>query len=324
MTFSLITKKEDWNPKARATFIPFTQDWSYGEWQDEEKKVFRIRGETNGNELILAQILKYKLPYGKSYLYCPYGPLADKNLTKEDKCDFIKFVTEIAQKENVIFLRVDQNIFGFPKMKYINSFQPPSEQVIDIGGPIEEVLKKTDKNIRYSINLAKKSGVEVEIVDSDLLGSFDELFEAFSLSAKRNEIGLHPKEYYKKILEVGEKEKNAFLTFTRFEGKVLVASLTVLSGNRATQIFSGSTDFYRKLRPAAITRLESITYAKNRGMTQFSLGGVTSDVHPVKKWTGISEFKKQFGGRVEISADPGVLIFRPFWYALYNLKKFFK
>lgn len=172
--------------------------------------------------------------------------------------------------------------------------------------------------------MAKKSGVEVQIVSENLEEYLDELYESFLLSAKRNEIGLHPKSYYKRILESGERYKNVFLTFTRFEGKILVASLIVLSGNRATQIFSGSTDFYRKLRPAAITRIESIGYAKNRGMTEFSLGGVTSDIHPVKAWSGISEFKKQFGGKVVISADPGVLVFRSFWYWLYNLKKFFK
>jgi len=46
------------------------------------RKIWRI-GIIEGDDLFaVALVLKYNLPFGKSYLYCPRGPVIEKSKSK--------------------------------------------------------------------------------------------------------------------------------------------------------------------------------------------------------------------------------------------------
>src|SRR3989338_213385 len=99
--------EENFNPADICPDVPFTQDKFYGDWQRKIGRpsrrfvVFR-RGEAKA----YFQIIKYPLILGKSYFYCPYGPVVSE--FSEELMNFLKSeLLRIAKEENVVFTRLD-------------------------------------------------------------------------------------------------------------------------------------------------------------------------------------------------------------------------
>src|SRR4030042_6010534 len=93
--------KEEWNKFIVENNGLFLQSWEWGEFQEAVgRKVWRI----GDGESWQAQIIKHDLPFGKSYLYCPGGPVVSEKLKIKN---FLEKVEKIAKQENPIFLKVE-------------------------------------------------------------------------------------------------------------------------------------------------------------------------------------------------------------------------
>lgn len=205
------------------------QSWEWGEFQKSlGRKVWwfkvhglntqengRVNGET-GKLLATALVIKYNLPFGKNYLYCPRGPLlnfwfpcldqgfdgqAIFNFQKRKKKIIgdgfkkfkiileliIKKIREIAEQENVIFFRMDPEwpeeekykslLADFRFIKSAREVQPKTTLVLDLTKSEDEILAQMHPKTRYNIRLARRKGVKVKISNAFLIS--DEDFEEF-------------------------------------------------------------------------------------------------------------------------------------------------
>ncbi len=260
--------------------------------------------------------------------------------------EFRKKLLTITKEENAIFARFDLYLpssnpptggeGGLIINKYFHKvpfyaynsvyFQPKYEWVLNIDKPESELLGNMHPKNRYNIHLAENKGVAIEIIENDFEKYFEDFYSLMKKTAKRNNFKLHPKVYYRNILKNCEENKNAFLILARYgdpsnkigASKILAINLILLFGETAYFVFGGSSDEYKNLMSPHLSHWQGIIEAKNRGYKFYNFGGIGADG---KHWEGISRFKKGFGGQLFEYSDSYDLVLKPFWYRLYNLRK---
>ncbi|MEK7578438.1 MAG: peptidoglycan bridge formation glycyltransferase FemA/FemB family protein [Patescibacteria group bacterium] len=325
--------KTEYNPLLISKQAPFPQAGFYGDWQEMMGRGVRRFEIKKDSEIIgFFQIIRYPLPFNQSLLYIPHAPLLRQDY--EGQTEFLKTfrdkLIEIAKEINAIFARFDfypaltanlsEYFHKVPPYAY-NSvyFQSKYEWALDIGRTESELLNSMHPKNRYNIRLAENKGVAVEIIENNFEKYFEDFYSLMERTAKRNNFKLHPKVYYKNILENCEKNKNAFLSLAKYDGKILAINLVLLFGETAFFVFGGSSGEYKNLMFSHLAQWESIKEAKRRGFGIYNFGGI--DGNCGKKLEGVSMFKRRFGGKLIEYSDSYDLIIRPIWYWLYNFKK---
>ena len=358
--FKEIARENEFNPLTIRDDTPFTQGPIYGQWQEMAGRKVR-RFEIKQGEKILGffQLIKYELftsrsfsgggPFSKNMLYIPHAPLLRQDY--EGQAEFLKAfhekLIEIGKEENAVFVRFDfflpsrsfskggadlsKYFKKVPAHAYHSSyFQPKYEWVIDLKKTEEELTSEMHPKTRYNIRLAEKKGVKIEIIKDDFVPLrgisrrekkyFDIFYELLNQTAKRDNFNLHPKDYYRNIFQTLD-SGNAFLVVAEYEGKTLLINLVLLYGETAYFIFGGSSGEFKNLMFSHLAQWEAIKEAKNRGFGVYNFGGVQGNDRNYKNYEGVSVFKKRFGGEIYQHSDSYDIILKPFWYYLYNLRK---
>ncbi len=225
-------QKEEWNRFiAENCSESFLQSWEWGEFQKSiGREVYRIGFEENNEIIVIALLIKYNLPFGKSYLYCPRGPVINESRIKylayqqagqESRIlDFVfDEIKKIAKEEKSLFLRIDPPIeqnseSGTVNQEYINLFrksnfeiQPKNTLILDLEKSEEDLLKEMKQKTRYNIRLAKRKEVRIRKYEPVNTNQklFRKKFEVFwSLveeTSRRDKFTSHDKNYYWKMIE---------------------------------------------------------------------------------------------------------------------------
>jgi len=314
----------------------FTQGSSYGEWQRSEgRRVLRF-ALTKGEELIsVFQIIRYALPFGKSYLYIPHGPIIRGALSKEIIEVLHKKFKEITKNEKAVFLRFDiyptiprsesskilKQFFTKTLLSvYTKSFQPKFARVADLKEKDEEMRSKLHKKTLYNISFAERRGVTIEVTD-ELIKNFDLYYSLMKVTAERDGFHLHPESYYMAAFKSSEENKNGFFVIASYNGTPLICNFVLIFGRMAAFVFGGSSNEHRNLQPAYLLQWRSMLEAKKRGATVYNFGGVAPDNRIYKHWEGLTVFKMKFAGRVIEHTDFYDYISSWLWYVIYILRQ---
>jgi len=359
-TIRELNEEDFFDPLLLSPSAPFTQSDEYRKWQKGlEREVKRFLIEQGGLVLGFFQTIKFELPFGKSYIYSPYGPILkintlDSNGRNELLSYLKKYLLELYRHSNVVFVRLDftltsenKNISSgdadyfhhsqkyfkrAPKSTYLGAyFQPRQEWFLDITPPEGNLLKAAHEKTRYLIGLAGRKGIETEIVESNFKNYFEQFYSLLSGTAERNGFSLHPKTYYEHIFGCIEKNPinpdfrfQAYLSIAKYDGEILVMNLIVRYGNVAHFIFGGSSDAHRNLSPSHLAQWAAIVHAKKIGAKSYNFGGISADDGTHKSWDGLSSFKKKFGGHAVSHEHTYDLVIKRFWYTLYVFRKVLK
>ena len=338
-----ITNKTEYNPLLISKQTPFTQAWFFGQWQEMAGcKVRRFEIKLKTENIGFFQVIKYPLPFSFNILYIPHGPVLKaisnkQQVTSSSNADFLrefhKKLIDIAKEENVVFVRFDfypSLLFGdltgaefkkIPAYAYHSFyFQPKFEWCINLGKTENELISEMHPKTRYNIRLAEKKGVKIEIVKDDFEKYFEEFYALLKETAKRDNFGLHPKIYYQNIFETLTAE-NAFLAVAEYESKTLLVNLVLLYGRGAYFVFGGSSDKFKNLMFSHLAQWEAVKEAKRRRYEVYNFGGVQGNGGSYENYGGVSVFKKRFGGGIYQHSDSYDIVLKPFWYYLYNLRK---
>lgn len=317
-------QKIQWNEFVIQNNGSFLQSFEWGEFQ--ELLGYDIwRTEIVG---LKGLIIKYPLPFGKSYLYCPRGPLG--KVSKDVFRIFLGRIEEIARREKSIFLKIEpekdinfsQESFsaikarpkGFSLIRSEKQIQPSKTIVLDITKPKEELLRAMRQKTRYNIRLAQRKGIVVEKVKSNQM--IDAFFALLEETAKRDKFHSYPKEYYRKMAEALEPAGLLKLFLARHGAKIVAANLVCFFNQTATYLHGASDYGFRHLMAPHLLQWQTILEAKKTGMKYYDLWGIDD-----KKWPGVTRFKRGFGGEEVFYPGAYDVVFRPVWYQLYNFAR---
>jgi len=331
-----IKEKEKWNDFAVANSGDFLQSWEWGEFQENlGRKIFRLAVIDEELEAT-ALIIKYDLPFKKSYLYCGRGPVI-KNFqfsifNFQNILDLlIDEIKKISQKESCIFFRVDPNFysgdkevenifqeFGFLKSEFYQSAvtQPISAWQLDLVKEEQEIFSQMKEKARYNVRLAERKGVVVR--ESKNIKDLEKFYLIAQETAKRDGFGLHSKKHYLKLAEILFKNNLGTLFLAEHENDILSAIIVLFFNKKAIYLHGASSNVKRNLMANQLIQWQAIKEAKKRGCLIYDFGGISFQD---KNWEGITRFKQGFGGKEAKYLPSYDLAINKFWYTLYKLVK---
>jgi len=311
---------------------PFTQASFYGDWQRASgRKVQRFVVREGDAAVAYMQSVVYPLLFGKYYMYIPYGPIITQQ--SDELLEYIaRELTRIAKQNNAVFVRLDttppiekkimKKYFSRSPMYTYHSayFQPRTEWMLPLGASGEQLFAGMDKKHRYSIKLSDEREVVTEIITEGLAEYFSPFYELMEETAKRNGFHLHEKKYYEHIFQSLAKER-AYLVVAKYQEKTLAIDVIIMCYGVAHYVFGCSSTTERRRMPAYAGLWRAIRYAREVGCKEFNFGGVTTATDQHDGWTGLSLFKRRFGGREIVHAEFYDVVVNSAWYHLYNLRK---
>ena len=334
--FREITNTENFDPNSICANVPFTQAGFYGDWQEKLGRKARRFLIHDGKEAVAYfQLIKYPLLLGKSYFYIPYGPVT-KNRSEEFFAGLKEKLEHIAREDEAVFVRLDftppisneilaKYFTEAPPYTYHSAyFQPRREWFLGLERPEDELLKEMHEKTRYSIRLAERKGTTAEIITGDFEGYFEIFYELMSITSKRNSFSLHPKDYYKNIFKNLSKAKNSYLSVAKYNQAILSIYLIIPFGGIANYVFGCSSNEEKNRMPTYLAHWKAICHAKRLNCIYYNFGGVDAEGRVYKNLSNLTIFKKKFGGKEMTHSDFFDIVTSPFWYRLYNFRKYIK
>jgi len=329
---------EHFDPLTVYDSVPFTQAKFYGDWQRTIGRVVkRFLIENNSETVGYIQLIKYPLPFGKSYFYAPYGPVIKKGAVSLELLSFLKTeLRSVASTNDTVFVRLDftpqinkdfvGKIFTASHLYTYHSayFQPRNEWFLELDKPEDEILDAMHEKTRYSVRLAIRRDVQVEIVTENFKNYFNDFYALMKETAQRNKFSLHPKNYYEVVFDSLSGINGSFLSVARYDQKVLAIDMIVVFGKTANYVFGGSSTESRNRVPTYLAQWRAICHAKKIGCMNYNFGGISVGDGTYKGWEGLTAFKKKFGG-FQVDRSPLYdTVSIQFWYHMYNFRKLIK
>jgi len=306
----------------------FLQSSSWGEFQSSlagQKSaghmVWRF-GVFNDNKLAgTAQIIGYQLPFKKSYLYCPRGPVLDNQLSNEQKETALKLILSKARDLTIqtsqteeIFFRIEPTLeIGNWNLEIYKtkSIQPANTLILELSQSAEQLLSNMHQKTRYNIRLAEKHGVTIK-EEND----FNKVWPLFQQTSKRDKFNLHPKNYYDKMLRMVPQIK---LVVAKHQGQIIAANLIGRYSDTVTYIHGASAYEHRDLMAPYLLQWEIIKKAKEDNYKFYDFHGIAPNDNNNHPWFGITRFKKGFGGQTISYPGTFDFVYEPGSYKLYKL-----
>ena len=313
----------------------FLQSSEWAKFQESVgHKTFRLA--SSGVERIENKlVIKNDLPLGLNYLYSPRPDFASDETLKK----FLDESAKLAKSENSIFLRFEPDlnsmlhVTGYTLHETKNR-QPQDTLILDLTQSEETLLANMHQKTRYNIRLAEKHGIKIK--KSTDLKDINIFYNLAIKTSKRDGFNYHPRNYYKKMMEVLGKDKIvelyiAYASTPLHHKSIPIAAILVLFyENTAIYLHGASDHSFRNLMAPYLLQWHAIKDAKNNGCKTYDFWGVTpqvtdnnqhSTVNEKHPWAGVTRFKTGFAPNNQIVHYPNCydIIYKPFLYSVYNL-----
>jgi len=277
------------------------QSWLWGEVQVKMSQKFWRFGLYDDKKLVgVFAILKVSARRG-TFFHVRHGPVFSSQ-RREYWEEFLRFVKDLAKKENAWFVRISPLIddsnenhlllksFGMQPAA-IHAMDAELCWVLDIQRLKEELLVGMRKTTRYEVRQAEKLGVKViHSTDAKDLASF---FLLYQVTSTRQ--GFVPHQGIGEEFEIYALQKKALLLLGQYEGKILAGAVILFYGNQA--FYHHGASLVTKIPVSYLVQWEAIQEAQKRGMKVYNFWGIAPEDKPNHPWRGITLFKKGFGGR---------------------------
>lgn len=310
----------------------FLQSWDWGSWQESlGRKVLRFKIlNADDAQIGSVQLIKMPLPFGKYYLYAPYGPVVGDG--KWDIGDWKAFVEEVKRVfSDVVFVRIE------PKMEFAirnpqfsilktANIQPGKTLLIDLGKSEEEILAGMHPKTRYNIKVAQKHGVEIKDEFAISVGHglfFDEAIKLLAQTAKRQKFTTFEPKYYKKMADMFAMQKQGDLQLhiykAIYQNQLLAAAFMVDFGGTRTFLFGGSSEVSKNVMAPYLLHWQAMQDAKAAGFGSYDFWGVETSSGEIP---GFVRFKLGFGGETKTYAGAYDIVNKSLPYKLYRAGRF--
>jgi len=303
-----ITDKNQWeNFVQENNESTFLQSWNWGEFnKNTEEKIWRL-GVLNQDELIaVALVIKVNARRG-SFLFIPQGPIVDLEIKNKSSIIlkiFFDYLKNLGKREKVYFVRISpilentkENLEIFSQAGFRNApihmMHPEATWVLDIEKSEEEILKNMKKTHRNLVRRAEKEGVIItKNADEKYLKAF---YDIHMETVKRHKFIPFSFKFIKSEIDTLKKDNQIQIFSAVYKKTIISSAIIVFYGNQAFYHHGASSSEYSKIPSSYLTLFEAIKEAKIRGKKVFNFYGIVEN-KPKHPWSGLSKFKKGFGG----------------------------
>ena len=318
---------EAWNEAVSALGVTHAlQSYEWGELKREmgwEPRRFLFR--ENGRTVAAASVLRRSVFGGMYVLYAPKGPAYDPTQAHElpQVCAHLARIAS----GRCLFLKIDpdidQNDAQALAALHSSGFQPSGEQVqfrntmlIDLRQDEDDLRRRMRREVRYYLNVARRSGVQVT---SGGMADLPVFYEMYRETAARDHFVVRPYDYYERAVGLFLAGGKAEVLIARHEGAPLAGIVVFVFGGRAWYIYGASRSVRREVRPNHLLQWEAMLRLKARGVEVYDLWGLPNVLSPDQPMWGVVQFKKGLGG--ELRTWVGALDYapHPLLYRLYNV-----
>lgn len=297
----------------------FLQSWEWGEWQKNlgrQAHRFFLNSNnesiTGSNIIASIQLIKMSLPFGKYYLYSPYGPVVNSRCNQpvgEAGNEYLRFlIQEISKKfSDCVFIRIEPKNYSIIKPSSrqavkSSNIQPARTLVINLSKTEDQLLAEMHPKTRYNIRLAQKRGVRVEkdLVITPKYGLyFKEVIEQIMETQNRQGYKGHTEDYYKNMVDFFGLKKESSIKINiykaLFENSLLASGIMLDFGNTRTYLFGGSAQENKQVMAPYLLHFQAMADAKIHGLLNYDFWGIET---ASGKEPGFARFKSGFGGSV--------------------------
>ncbi len=266
----------------------------------QDKRFWKISVEDKDNVIGSCLVYENKLPFGKSYLYSPKGPIISLDIQEKEKVFHLllskirDLTVETRNQEEIFFsLEVDGVKLEKDFIK-IDNIQPADTLVLNLEKDIKKLLREMHPKTRYNIGLAQRKGIKIKISKKEK--DIKKFLEVLKKTADRNKINLHSDKYYKLLWKTLLETDSGELYFAKIDNKVVSANMIIKFGDTVTYLHGGSDYKYRKYMATYLLQWEVIKKAKEKGFLFYDFWGIAPKDNKNSKWSGFTRFKKGFNG----------------------------
>jgi len=251
--------------------------------------------------------IRHRLPLGLCWIECPRAKKIPSKIPLDEKAIFLRFIPGIEKSEK----------FEPPKkIKKTHSHFPQATIFIDLTKSEDEILAQMKQKGRYNIKVAQRHGVTIHQDNAQL----DKFYKIQEETAKRDGFQINDKKYYEKMLEMLGPD-HAKLWIARHEGEVIAGLIATYYGDTALYYYGASSNESRNTMAPYLLQWEVMRDARAHGFTTYDLFGIAPEGAENHPWSGVTEFKKKFGGQYVEYHDAVEKVLSPFWYFIYKVYK---
>ena len=268
--------------------IPITQSKEWEKLQQDLKEVSFFKSEKDFSYLAI----KKSVPLG-SYLYLPYGPVAE---TKEGFKSALKDLENLAREQKALFIRVEPTNADFAKLlpknaKKSHDLNPKETWVLDLTGSEEEYRNRLPSRLLRYYRNREKNGITIETSHNP--DDIKHLLDLQKALAKEKNISTFSENYLKTEL----KQPFATLYLAKQQGSILAAGLVFDHDKTRYNLQGAQTDEGRKAHATGILTIQLIEDARAKNLEKFDFWGIAPEGAPKNHpWAGFTNFKKTFAG----------------------------
>lgn len=304
MTIKEVQSKQEWESFLLAQDLPpFLQSWNAKNLEAElgHESIMLGLYEQELIGICLVHLIRAKRG---NYLLIPYGPVFSVPFSSERLSTLTKYLSTWGNEHGFDFIRMapylektNDHIELFLKNGYrVSPIHVLSEIVwkLDLSPSEDQLLMNMRKTTRNLIRRAKKDNVIVrKTQDSKDVDTFISLMDE---THKRHEFVPYPDAMYYEQVEQFKEDNQVLVLSAEHEQDTIASAIIMYYGNVASYHHGASK---RSKIPAAYRlQWEAILEAKKRGCREYSFWGIVETEDPKHPFSGISKFKKGFGGDV--------------------------
>lgn len=325
MTLRQLTDADVWNRFVSSHPTgSILQSYEWGDVKSGSWTPFRL-GLLDKDRLVAgALVLKRQLPFGKSILYSPRGPLFS---SPEFIGDFFRHLRKWSEPQGALLYKCDpeieeqnksfkhqlseQGLVGNPE-----NIQPRATIILDLTVGADSLLKSFHHKTRYNIRLSEKKGVQIkQHTGSDAIEVFYRLFE---ITSERDRFMILKRSYFDHLWDTLNPKGYCAVFAAYYEGEPLAAILQTIFGGRMTYLYGASSNTHRNLMPNHLVHWRAIEWALGQGLKTYDLWGIPSNPREGHPLWGVYRFKKGFSETETRWIGTFDLVFRPVTHKLFG------
>jgi len=173
---------------------------------------------------------------------------------------------------------------------------------------------------RYNIKVSQKHGVEVSLCPTDRLNDGIEIFyDLYHQTAQYQKLSSRDKAYFLEMLKTLYPKNEAAILITRYHHLPLSALIITFYDGVASYLYGGTSRENKQVMAPYLAHWAAIQEAKKRGCTTYDLLAIAPEGTEKHKYSSITFFKEQFGGRKVNIVGSYDLVYKPIWYKIFKM-----